>query len=183
MKLKIILALIAFLLGALYLLTPSPQVPDLSGAIRSDEPGDTWQNPDQKAFYTNRTRKEVIPEMQSKFSTTLLGFTIPSYRLNYRVEESYEFVRDQVKAYYLEEVVYPFKESLFVNGWEPTNAPEFRHLAEIDKPRVTFKGVTYLSKVTLRPVYSAPWARLLIWALVFPTTYLVYLSLKRSFKV
>ena len=183
MKLKIALSLVVFILGVVYLITPTPPLPDLSGSIRSDEPGDTWQNPDQKAFFTNRTRNEVIPEMQAKFSTSLFGITVPSYRLNYRVEESYEFVRDQVKAYYLEEIIYPFKESLFVNGWEPTSAPEFRHLSEIDKPQVTFKGETYLSKVTLRPVYSALWARLLIWALAFPATLLVYLSLKRSFRV
>lgn len=182
MKLKITLALGIFLIGVVYLMSPSPAVPDLDGGIRSDEPGDTWQHPDQKAFYTNSVRSEVIPQMQSKFSSSIFGITIPSYRLNYRPEESYEFVRDQVKSYYLEEVVFPLKESLFVNGWEPTNAPEFRHLVAKDKPQVTFKGTTYLSKVTLRPVYSPLWARLLVWILIFPATYLTYLSLKRSFR-
>ena len=176
----IFISLILYLLGAVYLLSPSPQLPDLDGGVRSDEPGDTWQNPDQKAFYTNRTRSEVIPQMQQKFSTEIFGITIPSYRLNYRPEESYQYIRDQVKSYYLEEIVYPLKESLFVSGWEPTNTPEFRHLLGIDKPQVTFKNVTYLSKVTLRPVSSSPWARLLVWALIFPSSYVTYLSLKRS---
>ena len=180
MKAKITILLTVFIVGVLYLLTPSPALPDLDGAVRSDEPGDTWQHPDQKAFYTNRVRGEVIPEMQKKFSTSFLGIKIPSFRLNYRPEESYEFIRDQVKSYYLEEIVYPFKESLFVSGWEPTNAPEFRHKELEDRPQVTYLGVTYLSKVTLRPVYSSTWARVFVWALVFPAAYLTYVSLKRS---
>lgn len=171
-----------YCLGAVYLLSPSPDLPDLDGGIRSDEPGDTWQNPDQKAFYTNRVRSEIIPEMQSKFTSQIFGVTLPTFRLNYRPEESYEFVRDQVKSYYLEEIIYPLKESLFVNGWEPTNSPEFNYLEIKDRPQVTHKGITYLSKLTLRPVRSAPLARLLIWALVFPAGYLTYLSLKRSLK-
>jgi len=183
MKLKITLALILYILGAVYLMSPTPQVPDLDGGVRSDEPGDTWQNPDQKAFYTNRVRGEVIPEMQEKYSSSIFGITIPTYRLNYRPEESYQYVRDQVKSYYLEEIIYPFKESLFVNGWEPTNSPEFRHLEDKNKPRVTFKTITYLSKITLVPVNSSVWARLLVWALVFPAGYLTCLSLKRSIKV
>lgn len=173
---------IVFVLGLIYLAWPAPQVPDLNGGVRSDEPGDTWQHPDQKAFYTNRKRGDVLSEMQSKFSFKILGITIPSYRLNYRPEEASEFVRDQLPTYYLEEIVYPFRESLFVNGWEPSNSPMFTNWLKKDIPEVTFKGVTYLSKVTLRPVYSSVWGRILVWILIFPTIYLTYFSLKRSLK-
>jgi len=182
MKRKIILALALYILGSVYLLSPTPQVPELDGGIRSDEPGDTWQNPDQEAYYTNKVRSEVIPEMQRKFTSQILNYSIPTFRLNYRPEESYQFIRDQVKSYYLEEIVYPLKESLFVSGWEPTNSPEFRHLEEKDKPKVTFKNIVYLSKVTIRPVNSAIWARILVWTLIFPAAHLTFLSLKRSIK-
>ncbi len=180
---KLVLPLIIFVLGCVYLLLPSPQVPDLSGSDRSDEPGDTWQHPDQKAFFTERVRSEVISELQSKFSLNILGVAIPSYRLNYRPEESYEFVRDQVKSYYLEEVVYPLKESLFINGFEPSNSPEFRRYNPKDRPRNSFRGRDYLSKVTLRPVYSHPLSRVLVWAGVFPSVYLVFYSIKRSLTI
>jgi len=180
MKLKIIIAILIFIAGATYLLLPSPALPDLDGGHRSDEPGDTWQHPDQKAFYTNRTRAEVIPEMQNKFPVSLFGTRIPSYRLNYRPEESYEFIRDQVKSYYLEEIVYPLRESLFVSGWEPSNSPEFSYLPPEDRPTVTFRNAIYLSKITLRPVRSSPWARILVWGLIFPSTFFVHYSLKRS---
>jgi len=182
MKLKITLALILYILGAVYLTAPSPPYPDLDGGARSDEPGDTWQHPDQKAFFTNRTRGEVIPEMQRKFTLKIFGVAVPSFRLNYRPEESFELIRDQVPSYYLEEIIYPFRESLFVNGWEPTNTPGYKNAIPGKIPLATFKGDTYLGKITLRPVNSYVWARLFVWALIFPSVYLVYLSLKRSLR-
>ncbi len=176
----ITLAALLFLIGCVYLLLPSPTVPDLENSVRSDESGDTWQHPDQKAFYTNRVRQDVISEMQTKFSTSFFNIRIPSFRLNYRPEESFEFIRDQVPSYYLEEILFPFRDSLFVNGWEPTNSPAVKPIPGIGKPPLYFKDQIYLSKVTLRPVSSSPWARLLVWALIFPSSYITYLSLKRS---
>ena len=181
MRLKYCLPLaLIYFLGIVYLSLPSPVVPDLAPATRSNESGDTWQHPDQKGFYTNLVRSEVIPQMQSKFTVKLFNLVLPSYRLNYRPEESFEFVRDQTPSYYLEEIVYPFRESLFVNGWEPTNSPTIKEIPGIEKPKLIHEGVVYLSKITLRPVYSAPWARMLIWTLVFPSAYLAIFSLRKS---
>ncbi len=174
------LALIIFLIGCVYLVLPSPSLPDLDSSTRSQESGDTWQHPDQKGFYTDKTRPQVLSEMQSKFSVSFLGITLPSYRLNYRPEESYELVRDQTPSYYLEEVLYPFRESLFVNGWEPFNTPQYKNIDPSVRPYLEYQGKVYLSKITLRPVYSNPAYRLIVWSLVFPSIWLVYYSLKRS---
>ncbi len=176
----VLLVSIIFLIGVLYLVLPSPSLPDLSESARSDEAGDTWQNPDQKGFYSDLTRSQVLSDLQSKFIVTFGNLVIPSYRLNYRVEEAYELVRDQLNSNYLEEVVYPLRESLFINGWEPKNAPRYAHLAPRDIPDISLHGVVYAAKITLKPVYSAVWARLLIWTLIFPATYLVFLSVKKS---
>ncbi|KKS42501.1 MAG: hypothetical protein UV06_C0011G0005 [Candidatus Collierbacteria bacterium GW2011_GWA2_42_17] len=180
MKLKYLFAGAVFILGIVYLTLPTPATPELSHAERSNEPGDTWQNPEQKGFYTNSDRATVIGEMQSEYAIKLNGFTIPSYRLNYRPEESFEMVRDQLDSYYLEEIVYPLRNSLFVNGWEPIHSPRFadRELKEI--PMISFNGIPYISKVTLKPVNSPVWARLFVWTLIFPATYLVYFSFKKS---
>lgn len=181
-KLVLFLATVIFLIGCVYLASPTPPTPDLDNSVRSDEPGDTWQHPEQKGFYTDKARAEVMSEMRSKFSIKILGITIPSLVLNYRPEESQELVRDQLPSYYLEEIVYPFRDSLFVNGWEPKNSPRFRNYLPKDIPVVTYKDVNYLSKVTLRPVTSPVWVRIVIWALIFPAIYLIYISLKRSVK-
>jgi len=180
MKLKLPIILAIYFIGLSYLLLPTPEVPDLSQAERSDEPGDTWQHPDQKGFYTNSNREQVLSEMQSKFSLTLFGFKLPSYRLNYRPEESFSLVRDQLSSYYLEEIVYPFHSSLFVNGWEPTHSPRYAGKDEKEIPQISFRGVPFISKVTLKPTSSSPWARVLVWTLVFPSIYLLGKSVKKT---
>lgn len=179
MKLKLVIAGVIYIFGLIYLTLPSPVYPDLTQAERSNEPGDTWQNPDQKGYYTNLTRAEVIGQLQAKFTIKFLGITIPSIRFNYRPEEAYTLVRDQLNSYYLEEIVYPFRESLFVNGWEPTNSPRF---VGMKTPDLSINGIPFLSKVTLKPTNSKVVSRVVIWTLIFPATYFVFMSLKKSLK-
>lgn len=172
--------LLIYLAGLNYLTLPTPPLPDLDRSTQSDEPGDTWQHPDQKAFYTGRNiRSEILGELQQKFSLSDKLAGLFEYRLNYRPEEVGELVRDQLRSYYLEEVVHPLRESLFINVFEPEKAP----MIENDKKnqeRMFFKGVYYPVKVTLRPVSSNTVERVLIWTLIFPASYLVVLSLKKS---
>ena len=175
-SIKVFLGLV-YLLGVVYLLIPNPVYPDLSLSILSNEPGDTWQNPDQKAFFTDKTRQEVLQELQSSFSLPLFS----SFRLNYRPEETGQFVREQIDSYYLEEIVHPLRESLFVNGWETQNAPYWQSVPPDKRPRIQINGVYYNSKITLKPVYSSVWARILVWSLIFPASYFVTQSLKRTF--
>lgn len=178
---KLLLVLAVFILGVIYLSAPSPRYPDLSSAARSDEPGDTWQHPDQKGFYTNLNRQQVFADLQSQFALKIGSFSLPSYRLNYRPEEAGDLVRDQLQSYYLEEIIYPFRESLFVNGWEPKKSPKNAGLPVKSIPEISLHGIPYDAKVTLRPVGSPVWARLLVWTLLFPSGFLISLSLKKSF--
>lgn len=180
MKGKIILIGLVYLVGLIYLVLPSPSYPDLRDAGRSDEPGDTWQHPDQKGFYTNLDRTQVLTDLQNKFSIKLNSLNVPSYRLNYRPEEAFDYVRDQLQSYYLEEIVYPLRESLYVNGWEPKKSPQYAGLPAKSIPDISLHGVPYSAKITLRPVSSPVWARILVWTLIFPATYFVYLSFKKS---
>lgn len=179
-KYLLLIPILIYLVGAVYLLLPTPVTPDLSSSDRSDEEGDTWQHPDQKAWYTQRDRWSVISEMQQKFSLKADSFIIPGFRLNHQPEDAGTLVRDQTKSNYLEEIVHPLRESLFVNGWEPQNSPQYSYLPEEDRPTLEKWGRYYYSKVTIRPVTSTIGNRLLIWTLIFPSAYLVYFSLKQS---
>ncbi len=173
----VIVAFFVYLVGLHYLTLPAPSLPALANSARSDEPGDTVQRPDQSAYYTNRNnRQEILSELQRKFS---LGNLNLSYRLNYRPEEVGELVRDQLRSYYLEEVVHPLRESLFINVWEPTKSP-FVIPKDQASQRMYFKGVFYPVKVTLRPVMSSESSRVIVWTLLFPAIYFVRLSLKKS---
>jgi hypothetical protein len=123
MKKALPIIFVVYLIGLIYLVLPSPKYPDLTGGVRSDEPGDTWQNPDQKGFYTNEERATVLKDIQSQFVIKIGNFSLPTFRLNYAPEEAQILVRDQLQSYYLEEIIYPFRESIFVNGWEPKKSP------------------------------------------------------------
>lgn len=180
MRKSLIIAFLIYFIGLVYLVLPSPKYPDLTGATRSDQEGDTWQHPDQKGFYTQLDRPSVLHDIQSQFSLKLAGINIPSYRLNYPPEEVAIYVREQIQSYYLEEIVYPFRESLFVNGWEPKKSPINAKLLPQDIPDIVYNGASYSGKVTLKPTNSAVWSRILIWTLSFPVLYVTYLSLQKT---
>lgn len=171
-----------YLLGLIYLMPDIKPLPNLSSGGISDEEGDTWQNPDQKGFYSNMTRSEVLGEVQKNTSIDILGFSIPNYRLNYRPEEAGELVRDQLKSNYLEEIVYPLRSSVFVNGWEPKNSPFYAGKPAKEIPDISLRGVPYDAKITLKPVNSNLVSRLLVWSLIFPATFFAFKSLKLSIK-
>jgi len=179
-KLIIFFSVLIYFSGIYYLSRPTPPLPNLDQGIRSDEPGDTWQHPDQAAYYTPRNnRQEILGELQKKFGSAALD--VLTYRLNYRPEETGQLVRDQLRSYYLEEIVHPLRESLFVNVWEPTKSP-FVIPKDQASQRMYFLKIYYPVKVTLRPVYSSLWARLFVWSLIFPASYAVYLSLSKSLR-
>lgn len=180
-KTFLLLALTLYLAGSYYLTRSDPVLPDLDESVRSDEPGDSWQHPDQKAFYTYRdSRPEILGELQRKFSLLDSWTNRLAYRLNYRPEEVGELVRDQLRSYYLEEVVHPLRESMYINVWQPDKSPALEE-KQREAEKMYFKEVFYPVKVTLRPQFSSPFPRLLVWTFIFPLSYLVFQSLKKAF--
>lgn len=179
-KIGLLLVFILYLIGIYYLIQPAPILPSLSESARSDEPGDTVQHPDQAAYYTLRdNRSDILGELQKKFGLPILSAI--SYRLNYRPEEVGELVRDQLRSYYLEEVVHPLRESLFINVLDPAKSPMIDDKKR-EQAKMYLHGKFYPIKVTLRPVYSGVPGRLFVWTLIFPAIYAVYLSLNQSLK-
>lgn len=172
-----------YLLGLIYLSFPQPEVPVVIDGLRSQEPGDSYQNLDQSAYFTQKERQQVLSEIQSAYTLNFQGVNFPSFRLNYRPEEAQTLVREQIQTYYLEEIIHPLRESIFVNGWEPQNSPIYAHIPEEKKPRIQINGQFYHSKVILKPVFSSLWGRLLVWTLIFPSIYLVSLSIKKTYNI
>ena len=181
MKKALPVIFVIYVIGFIYLVLPSPQYPDLTGGVRSDEPGDTWQHPDQKGFYANEDRATILKDIQSQYVIKIGNFSLPNFRLNYQPEEARIYVRDLLESYYLEEIIYPFRESIFVNGWEPKKSPRYaKVLLAKDIPEISLHGIAYNSKITLKQTHSPAWARILVWTLTFPAAYIVYLSAKKS---
>lgn len=148
-----------------YLLLPGPRLPppDLPGSFKSTEPGDTYQIPNVSAYYTNKNRKTVINFYTDYFSRSkFLNILLPTYRFIHPPEYAKKVWIDTKKSFYLEEIVHPLRESLFVNGLEWRGQiylpPEKR------KPsRFLVGGKVWPAKVSLRWFYSPVWARLFIF--------------------
>lgn len=175
--------IIVYFLGILYLLQPIPNLPVLDNATLSDEPGDTWQNPDQRGYYTNQTRSQVLNQLQAKSQINIFGLKIPNYRLNYRPEEARTLVRDQLKSNYMEEIIYPLRSSIYVNGWEPKNSPFYADKPAKEIPDISIHGVPFNAKITLKPNNSDLTARIFVWTAIYPLSFLAYTSIKKSFNV
>ena len=146
---KIVIFLIVAVLF-FYLITPSSDFPDPPpGALRSDEPGDN-ETPLRRAYFTDLTRREVIEHYKKELSF------LPVLRLNYPPEDAQTLIRDQTRSTYLEELLHPFRESLFVNGFEPKE----------DKDAIFIKGEYYDQKVTVRYIQSNVLVRVLVYGLI-----------------
>ena len=127
----------------IYLIYPLPILPDLPNSVKSNLPGDTVQISNVTAYYTNMSRTEVI-NFYKAYYTGLFRI-----KLNHPPEKAKEVIIDTIPSYYLEEIVLPLKESLYINGfeWEQDvfTKPENRI-----KNKLIYEGKEYHAKITLR---------------------------------
>ena len=138
--LRIIIVLI-FSLLFIYALLPNPKFPDPPpGALQSKERGDSEDLSVRRAYFTNMTREEVMKYYQNGFK---------GYRLNYPPEEAATIIRDQTRSTFLEEIVHPFRESFYVNGFEPKSA----------KDAIEIEGLPWRQKITVKYVSSRIYVR------------------------
>ena len=139
------LYIVGSILFLIYLSLPSPKFPDPPfDAVQSMEEADT-ETPLKRAYFTQFTRGQVIDHYLNQFSRY-------SLRLNYPPEDAQTLVRDQTRSVYLEELVHPMRESLFINGFE----------ARVPKDDIWYKGVHYGAKITIKYNKSLSLARVLI---------------------
>ena len=143
-----------FILLSLYVLPKSPEFPKPpSDFVQSGEPADV-ETLLRRGYYTNLTRAEVINHYEKEFNQ---GFNVYTPRLNYPPEDAPELIRDQTKSTFLEEIVHPLRESIYINGFEP-KTEEYAQF---------YKGVRYNQKIIVRYVPSSSWTRVLILCLTF----------------
>lgn len=164
---KTILAIL-FIVGLIYLIIPGPEsisdFPGPPGAVKSDEPGDTYQNPNIAGYYGDKRRNFVVNYYKNFYETIKIGeIKIPSLRLNHPPEEAFKYIRDQQRSTYLEEYVYPLRGSIFVNGYEPfdENGKKFN----FGSYPLDYKEKIYPTKVTIRYYYVPVSIRIGIYVL------------------
>ena len=131
-----------------------------SDSVQSKEPADT-ENPLRRAYFTNLNRQEVINHYKKEFNSFSFIFYTP--RLNYPPEESATIIRDQTRSTYLEEIVHPLRESLYINGFEPKS----------EKDTIIIEGKRWNQKIIVRYVPSSFSTRLVVTFLFGVSFYLV----------
>jgi len=148
------------------LLLPAPKdFPYLPNSIKSTEPGDTVQIANVSAYYTDMSREEVIDFYFSYFSRSpFFNVPLPTYKLNHPPERIREVLRETQQSTYVEEIVHPLRESVFVSGFEWNNDP-FTKPEDREKNILVVNGKTCQFKITLFYQESALWQRLLVYYL------------------
>lgn len=117
--------ILIWLIFMVYLLLPSPELPPLPDSLLSDEAGDTVEIANVSAYFTDIPRSDVIKFYQQEFSRSgFLNLSLPVIVLNHPPEYSREVIRKTTQSTFLYELVHPFKDSLFVNGWDPKEDPQ-----------------------------------------------------------
>ncbi len=124
---------------------PLPTVLDLPNSVKSTEPGDTVQLKNVKAYFTNQERPEII----DFYVTTYQNSHPLAFKLNHPPEKAKQIIKDTIQTYYLEEVVIPFKQSLFINGFD-WQKDVFTPKSKKEANKMIVNGQEYRVKVTLR---------------------------------
>jgi len=147
-----------------YLLWPSPGFPEpLSDFYWSTEPADR-ETALRRGYYTNYYRGDVIFHYWDEAEKpTLLGLGMPAIRLSdYPPEDAMWLVRDQTRANYLEEIVQPMRESIFIAALESRDPLTYHTVADRRfQNRVVVKYAQ--SDVVVRLVVGMAGLWLLLW--------------------
>lgn len=123
-----------------YLAKAAPDFPaPPPGSFQSVEDADI-ETPFRRAYFTNYTREQVIAHYKNQFRMSKI-----TLELNYPPEDAQTLIRDQTRSVYLEELVHPFRESLYINGFIP----------QVAKDDIWYKGVHYQEKITIKYVPSS----------------------------
>lgn len=157
-----------------YLALPNPDFPvPPPDSIQSKEPADT-ETPLRRAYFTNYSREQVLSWYKTQFDhSRFLNLELPTYLLNHPPEDAQTIIRDQTRTSYLEEVVHPFRESVYINGFEP---------GANSKDAIFIEGRSWKEKIIIRYVPSSIIVRILVLGGIIFFTVVLFEAFKKSCK-
>lgn len=159
----------------IYMLWPGPsKISDFSALPNSDKSklsGDTFQIPNVAGYFSNNYREFVVPFYRNEFwHKTHLPF--PPLRLIYAPEFSWNVIKKHTDSTYLEELIYPLRDSLFVNGFEPfysDGKPKFWGSTKFE-----VDGESFFTKTTLRFYPSTLIVKVIVWLGIVISIYFIF---------
>jgi hypothetical protein len=178
---------IFFGIGLLYLILPGPtsiaDFPDLPNSTRSQQEGDTIQNPNISAYFSNANREDITQFYWNFFQRWNYGFlSFPLFKINHPPEYAYTYIRDQQESTGLEEYYRPMRESLFVNIHDALLYTQIRQKPlSFDTTHLEYEGNYFASKGTIRYYPSNVFARIVVFVAIFYTAFL-FIRLTRYFR-
>lgn len=132
----------------------------LPDSDKSNLEGDTIQVPNVSAYFSDNYRDYTVQFYRDNYQS-LSHLPFPPLGLNHPPEFSWNVIKKHTDSTYLEELVYPLRDSIYVNGLEP--------FYEDGQPK--FWGATVFeigknnwdTKTTLRFYPSGFFIRLFVW--------------------
>lgn len=143
----------------------------LPNSAKSTLSGDTVEIPNVSGYFSNNFRDFVIPFYIKNYQQNS-HFPFPPLRLNHPPEYSWVAIKKQTETTYLEELVYPLKDSLYVNGYE-TFRPDGTQVF-YSVPKLEEGGRVWFTKTTLRFYSSGLLVRLIVWFGIIISIYLLF---------
>lgn len=158
-----------------YMLWPGPNsiqsfLP-LPNSVKSTLSGDTTEIPNVSAYFSNNYRNFVIPFYKNNYQMLTFTFISP-LRLNHPPEYAFTAIKKHTESTYLEELVYPLRDSLYINGFEPfyqDGEPKYDGASKFQ-----VEGNYFDTKVTLRYYPSTILIRIIVWFGIILAVYLNY---------
>ena len=158
-----------------YLALPNYEFPKPPpDSLQSQEPADT-ETPLRRAYFTNFTREQVLNWYENQMRhSTFLGIPMPTYLLNYPPEDSQTIIRDQTRSTFLEEIVHPLRESIYVNGYQPR--------ADNQQNAINIGGRSWRQKIIIRFVPSSIFVRFGVFAGIIALVIILFNSWQITIK-
>lgn len=145
--------------------------PGLPSSDKSKLEGDTIQIPNVSAYFSNNFRDFVVPFYSNAY-WRLTKLPFPPLKLNHPPEFSWITIKKHTDSTYLEELIYPLRSSLFVNGFEPFDNLEQPRWWGATKFEVL--GKLWYTKTTLRFYPSSFLVRIFVWFGITVSILLIY---------
>lgn len=148
----------------------------LTDSKKSTLKGDTVEIPSITAYFSNNYRDFVVPFYSEDYKN-LTKFPFKPLKLNHPPEFAFTAIKIQTQSTYLEELTYPFRNSLFVNGLEPFDKEGNRRYSAatfFEQDEELFE-----TKVTLRFHYSPLWVRIVVWLGINISAFLIWKMTRR----
>ncbi len=148
-----------------YMILPGPgKISDfkaLPDSYKSALAGDNIAQVSNVAGYFSDNYREFVTSFYSKDYKDKTWLPFPPLRLNHPPEFSWNVIKKHTDSTYLEELVYPLRDSIYVNGFEPyyvDKTPKYWGASQFSE-----NGNTWFTKVTLRFYPSNIFIKFLVW--------------------